>query len=258
MAATQYPVILMYHSISEGVSPLKISPALFAQQMEWLKVNARVVPLGDLVSVIRQRTTLPERTVALTFDDGFRDFYDEAAPVLHQHQFPATVFLPTAFCGRTNRWPGQPDWVEEQKLMGWAEISELSRAGVTFGAHSVSHANLSTLELNEAKAEITGSKAQIEDRIGEPAAYFAYPYGRWNAQVRELVQEQYAGACSTAAATVERDADPFALPRVDAHYVRSLEWFHRLFTTPFLVYLSARRIVRRLRGQPEGLYSKVD
>src|SRR5579859_7292887 len=111
--AAQYPIILTYHSISDGASPLKIPPGLFAQQMEWLHANARVSSLNQVVSALSQRKSLPERTVVVTFDDGFRDFYSSAAPVLRRLGLPATIFLPTNYCGRTNGWPGQPSWVQE-------------------------------------------------------------------------------------------------------------------------------------------------
>ncbi len=257
MRASQFPVIITYHSISEGDSPLKISPSLFAQQMEWLRSNARVVPLGELLRPLVEHRPFPERTAVLTFDDGYVDFYASAAPVLLRLGLPATVFLPTGYCGRTNGWPGQPSWVREEALMSWEQISELSRSGIDFGAHSISHPDLSTLATIQAEQEIAGSKAQIQERIGRPVEFFAYPYGRWSPEVRDLARKFYLGACSTAAGVVEPDAEPFALPRADAHYLRNPAWFERLFTSPFLAYLTARRLIRRLRGQPEGFYSRT-
>jgi poly-beta-1,6-N-acetyl-D-glucosamine N-deacetylase len=95
MNPSQLPVILTYHSISEGGSPLKISPSLFAEQMAWLKSNTHVRPLGEVVACLLEHRALPEKTVALTFDDGFRNFLDSAVPVLRRYDFPATMFLPS-------------------------------------------------------------------------------------------------------------------------------------------------------------------
>jgi peptidoglycan/xylan/chitin deacetylase (PgdA/CDA1 family) len=257
MAAAQFPVILTYHSISEGDSPIKISPGLFADQMSWLQAHACVAPLSGVVAALVQQKPLPERTVVLTFDDGYQDFYFSAAPVLRRLKFPATVFLPTAYCGRTNGWPGQPNWVKEEALMTWDQISELARGGFSFGAHSINHPVLADVSADVAEREIAGSKSQIEETTAKPVEFFAYPYGRWNPAVREMVRRHYQGACSTAAGVLEPDADPFALPRADACYFRDPAWFGRMFTGPFLAYLAARRLIRRLRGQPEGYYARI-
>lgn len=257
MSASQNPVILTYHSISEGRSPLKIAPALFTEQMEWLKANCRVVPLGEVVTALTQKKPLPERTVVLTFDDGFRDFYSSAAPVLRRLGFAATVFLPTGYCGRTNSWPGQPKWVDEQPLLDWKQVGDLAKQGFAFGAHSITHRVMVGLPSADAEGEIAGSKHEIEAHTGQTADFFCFPYGRWNAAVREIVVRYYRGACSTAAGAVETNADPFALPRADAHYVRNPAWFRSLFTLRFGAYLAARRLVRRVRRQPEGFYARV-
>jgi peptidoglycan/xylan/chitin deacetylase (PgdA/CDA1 family) len=257
MGAARYPIILTYHSVSEGDSPLKISPGLFAEQMAWLRANVRVELLKDIVAAVAGRRSLPERTVALTFDDGFRDFYSSAAPVLRRLELPATIFLPTGYCGRTNRWPGQPDWVREEALLDWQQVRELARDGFSFGAHSVNHLVLTALSVDQAEYEIADSKAQIQERTGQPVESFAYPYGRWSRLVRELVSRHYQGACSTAAGVVERNADPFALPRVDAHYIRRPALFRTLFTAPFLAYVATRRLIRRARREPEGFYARV-
>ena len=257
MRAALCPVILTYHSISEGDSPLKISPRLFLEQMEWLRANVRVAPLAEVVVALAERKPLPERTVALTFDDGFRDFYSFAAPVLRRFGFPATIFLPTGYCGRTNSWPGQPDWVSKEALLDWQQVAELAHNGFSFGAHSVNHPVLPALSAEEAEHEIAGSKAQIEEHTRQRVDLFAYPYGRWSPSVRDIVSRHYRGACSTGAGVVEQDADPFVLPRVDAHYIRRTALFRMLFTGSFVAYIAARRLIRRIRRQPEGLYARA-
>jgi peptidoglycan/xylan/chitin deacetylase (PgdA/CDA1 family) len=252
MSSGKNPVVLMYHSISVGSSPLKTSPALFLEQMEWLKRNASVVSLAELVASLEQATPLPPRAVVLTFDDGFSDFHSEAAPILKRLGLPATVFLPTAFCGKTNGWPGQPGWVEQQPLMGWEMIRELAEEGFTFGAHSVSHPVLTELSASDLERELVQSRSEVESRTGRKSEFFCYPYGRWNPGVREAVRQHYRGACSTAAGLVTADSDVLALPRVDAHYVRSPVCFRSVFSPAFRVYLGTRRLIRRVRRQPEG------
>ncbi len=247
-------IILTYHSISEGRSPLRIPPALFEFQLNWLKSNARVMPLEEVVDCLANGTPMPPRAVALTFDDGFLDFYTAAAPLLRRAALPATVFLPTDYCGLSNRWPGQPEWVEEQPLMGWDHITELAGHGIKFGAHSASHPHIPQLPDDAVIREILGSKQDIEARVGSPVQTFCYPYGDWDARVRSLLKPHYRAACSTRTDIAIPGADLYSLPRVDAHLVRHPAIFSRLFSGLFSPYLSARRTVRSLRGQPESAY----
>jgi peptidoglycan/xylan/chitin deacetylase (PgdA/CDA1 family) len=257
MAAADNPVILAYHSIAEIRSPLCVSPQLFAVQMEWLKGNARVVPLGEVAESVVARRPLPPRTVVLTFDDGFADFTSAAAPVLLRLGLPATVFLPTAFCGGRNDWRGQPAWVAPQPLLAWSDVQLLAAQGFAFGAHSRTHPDLTRIPPEIAEAEIVGSRREIEEHTGKAAEFFCYPYGAWNSSVREMVSRHFRGACSTAAGSVQAGADPFALPRVDAHYLRSRNLFERLFTPALDAYVGLRRWIRRVRGQPEGNYARI-
>lgn len=255
MSVTPNPVVLTYHSISPGRSPLKIPPSLFAEQLEWLKANAQVVPLEQVVAALAAREPLPQRAVALTFDDGFQDFHSAAAPLLHRYGFPATVFLPVQFCGRTNAWPGQPSWVEEQPLMRWEQIQELTRQGIRFGAHGMTHRALTELSPEELESELATSKREITERTGQATRFLCYPYGRWSPAVRAAAARHFEGACATSAGVVRTDSDPYALPRVDAHYVRMPACFRSLLTPGFSTYLAIRRWIRRLRGQPEGYLS---
>lgn len=256
MDPATFPVILTYHSISDGGSPTQIPAGLFAEQMEWLHANTRVAPLDDVVTALVNRAPLPQRTVVLTFDDGYRDFYTSAAPVLRRLKLPATVFQPTglrdaANCALTNRW--QP----EAPLLDWTQIAELARDGFHFGAHSITHASLTDLQHEQANHEITGSKLELQQRTGQKVDFFAYPYGRWNRAVRDLVRRQYRAAVSTGAGVVQPDSDPFALPRVDAHYLRRPASLRIIFTSRFLAYVATRRLIRRMRRQPEGIYATV-
>ncbi|MGH9685831.1 MAG: polysaccharide deacetylase family protein [Candidatus Acidiferrales bacterium] len=252
MAKEQNPIILTYHSISDGRPPLSISTSRFSAQMEWLSNNARVVPLADIVNTLKDHHSMPSQTVVLTFDDGYQDFYSDAVPVLRRWGFPATVFLATAYCGRTNSWPGQPRWVDEKPLLTWGQIEELARMGFQFGSHSATHPDMTRVSEAEAEAEIVESKYEIGVHTGAAAAFFCYPYGRWGNQARDIVSRHFRGACSTVADTVGSTADPFVLPRVETHYLRNTACFRSLFTRRFSVYIDMRRAIRRLRQQPEG------
>jgi len=258
MDAARFPVILTYHSISEGGSPLQIAPSLFAEQMEWLHASVRVAPLGAVVSALADGKPLPERTVVLTFDDGFADFYSSAAPLLRKLKLPATLFVLTGLCGKISDGHGQETaGIMRRPLLDWQQVAELAQQGFELGAHSMSHPVLPDLPPEKAKREIADSQTELQQRTGQPVDFFAYPFGRWSPAVRAVVQEHYRGACSTGAGVVQSDADPFALPRVDVHYLRRPAWFRTLFTTRFLTYVAGRRFIRRIRRQPEGHYARV-
>lgn len=255
MDPASFPVILTYHSISNGPPPLHIPPALFAEQMQWLHDHARVAPLDEVVTALLNRSRLPERTVVLTFDDGYRDFYCDAAPVLRRLGLQATIFLATGFCGSATRAMAH-GWRPERTMLDWPQVTELAGEGFQFGAHSINHPALPELEHEQANHEIASSKLELEQRTGHKVDYFAYPYGRWSSSVRDLVRRQYRAACATGAGVVQPECDPFALPRVDAHYLRTPAALRMLFTAPFLAYVATRRWIRRIRRQPEGIYAR--
>ncbi len=252
--AAHHPVILTYHSIADGPSPLEIPPKIFVQQMEWLAANARVAPLAEIVDAIKKKTPLPERTAALTFDDGYADFAEYAAPALKRLKLPAIVFLPTVFVGDANAWP--ESYSAPKPLMRWEQIQALAAEGIEFGSHSHAHIDLSSKD-SDVEGDLNVSIYEFETHLHTEPKLFCYPYGRWNNNAREIVSQLFEGACTTGAGLAEPDSDPYALPRVDAHYVRDLNRFRTLFTPEFEGYLRLRRWVRRLRCQPEGKVARL-
>jgi len=168
----------MYHSVSndlEGsVAPYYrtcVSPSDFAEQMGYLKsLGYRGIKLSDGLAALNGRPVSVAKSVVITFDDGFRNFWTTAVPILHRHNFSATMFLPTAFIGETSRR------FKDRDCLCWAEVCELHRCGVEFGSHTVTHRQLVNLNWNEIDRELDGSKAAIEDRVGDAVRSFSYPY----------------------------------------------------------------------------------
>lgn len=239
--------ILMYHAVEENRSVIAIAPAVFAWQMRWLHDNGvHVIPLSEVVQRLRDGSPLSPRTLAITFDDGFESAYTHAFPVLKQYGFPATIFLVPGYTGGRNDWPGQPPSVPHRPLLTWEQIGLLDRQGVEFGAHSLSHPRLDRLPGDEVERELLASRERIQEHLGHPVNLFAYPYGRYDDRIRQIVSGAYWGACTTRPGLVGPQTDPFALERVEAGYVEAPLLFRRLFSPVFPLYLGLRRLLRTM------------
>lgn len=168
----------MYHSVSDqseaDVAPYyrtATNPDVFAEQMALLQAEGcEVVSLKAGLQVLRDERGTHRKVVALTFDDGFRDFHSAAFPILRQCGFGATVFLPTAFIGKT------PVRFKAHECLTWDEVRELQKAGIEFGSHTVNHPELVSLAWGEVEKEVRDSKAEIEQQLGIRVTSFAYPY----------------------------------------------------------------------------------
>jgi len=169
--------ILTYHSSSENLfgrvhpyrqinTPLPI----FARQMQWLRQNGyRTINLSELLGVFETGSDL-SRKVVLTFDDGYRDFYADAYPVLRRFGFTATVFL------ATDRIRDTSVRLEGADYLTWKEVRELHSEGISFGSHSVTHADLRSLGPEQIDYELGFSKETIEQQIGASVESFSYPF----------------------------------------------------------------------------------
>jgi peptidoglycan/xylan/chitin deacetylase (PgdA/CDA1 family) len=132
-------------------------------------------------------------------------------------------------------------------MLAWREIREMQRCGIDFGAHTLTHPDLTRLAFDQVEAEVCESKAVIEHALGVPVGSFAYPYGTYDHQSRELVQQHFACACSVKMGLVTRASDRYALERVDAYYLRSDRLFGIMLTNLFPWYVTARRVSRQIR-----------
>jgi peptidoglycan/xylan/chitin deacetylase (PgdA/CDA1 family) len=233
--------ILTYHSLDASGSVVSVAPRRFAEQMASLARGGRkVAPVEEVHRV--------QGAVALTFDDGFANFYEHALPVLAQYGFPATVFVVSGYCGRDNNWPSQPRaGIPRLALMSWSQLKELAACGIRLGAHTVNHPRLPQLKAHEVEEEMRVSQAEIEDRTGETASVFAYPYGATNGPVREAAAKYFRLACSTRMGFVAENSDAFDLPRVDAYYLNQQFWFENLFNAWGSGYVGARKALRSAR-----------
>ncbi|MCH8868309.1 MAG: polysaccharide deacetylase family protein [Chloroflexi bacterium] len=239
--------ILSYHAIDEQRSPISVTPDAFRRQMQALSESrCNVITLGRLVNALRGDGELPDRSVAITFDDGFESTYKHAFPVLQSHGFAATVFAVAGYCGKLNDWPSQPAGIPRMQLMDWPQIAEMERHGIEFGAHTYTHPRLDQTPASDLEREIVHSKHVMEDKLGHAVDLFAYPYGRFNTISADMVGATYAGACTTRLGTVTEASDPLALERVEILYVQHPRVMRHLSGRAFSWYLDIRRPIRSL------------
>jgi peptidoglycan/xylan/chitin deacetylase (PgdA/CDA1 family) len=232
--------ILYYHSLDTSGSVISMAPELFRQQMECLV--ERGIPVVQLSEVEKK-----PGSVALTFDDGFRNFVEHALPVLERYSLPATVFVVTGHCGGRNDWLQPYGGVPLLELMDWSELKQLVQSGVELGAHSVHHRDLSVLAEELVAQELNDCRRELEDRTGAAVTALCYPYGCSTPGVRRLVRQHYQLACGTTLQFVTPPTDPFDLPRIDAYYLRKPFWFKQVVCGDGETYLATRRILCRVR-----------
>lgn len=214
--------VLMYHSISDsrenGAAYYHVatSPKVFADQMALLRAEGfRAVNLRQGRDWLRRGGNADEKVIAITFDDGYRDFYTHAFSVLRQHGFSATMFLPTAFI------QDAPARFKERECMSWGEVRELHHAGIEFGSHTVNHPKLYELGYDAIRGELEDSKSVIEDKLGAAVTSFAYPYA-FPSVDREFVdaltdllkRAGYTCNATTRIGRVRTGDDPFTLARL--------------------------------------------
>jgi len=213
--------IFMYHSISARpparLGPFVVTPRRFEDHLRLFKDEGySCLTVSQLVEARRQNN-VPERSVCLTFDDGYADFYFEAAPILARHQFNATLYMVSGFVGGSSRWLDEIG-AGMLPLMDWSQLSATQNAGIEIGAHSVTHRALDSLSSEEASAEISLSKKTLEAGLGTEIRSFAYPFGFYSQKVRDMLPAcGFTSACAVRYATSPAADDPFALRR---HIVR--------------------------------------
>jgi peptidoglycan/xylan/chitin deacetylase (PgdA/CDA1 family) len=173
--------VLMYHHIGNPIGHLAdfqfyVPLASFEAQMSYLAEDGFTpVSLDQVLAALKGENPLPAHPVAVTFDDANQDNYDLALPVLEKYHLTATFLIVTGWVGK----PGH---------LTWDEIATMQRAGMFFGAHTVSHPYLPYLPQSLADLEIRASKAVLEAHLGQPVQVFAYPYGHASPTATRLVQ----------------------------------------------------------------------
>lgn len=208
-------VILQYHHVSETLPAVtSVSANTFTKHLSYLKEhNFNVIALNELISAIQQGKTLPEKTVAITFDDGYNNNYEQAAPILEKFGYPYTIFV-------------NPTLIDEGKgyVMGWDKLKELASKGALIANHTAQHDYLHIKLKDESdaqwqariKQDILHSQQRIKEEIGHDYKYLAYPYGEFNNKLQTLVEELGFIGIGQHSGAVNKNANFTRLPRFPA------------------------------------------
>jgi peptidoglycan/xylan/chitin deacetylase (PgdA/CDA1 family) len=202
--------VLMYHYIRVNPNPkdtigsnLSVTPQNFAEQMRWAHDHGFfTISMTDLYQALVDGRPLDSHSFILTFDDGYDDLYTAALPVLRRYDLTAIAYIVPGFIGR----PG---------YLTWDQVLKLDKVGLTIGAHTLTHPDLTRQTAAVAAAQVGGSKAELETRLAHPVDDFCYPSGRFNPAVVALVRGAgFRDATTTAFGTFESPGTALYWPRM--------------------------------------------
>lgn len=217
-------LVVAFHRVDAGGvnDAMNMPPALFARWCRFFTRHFKVVPAGEIVAGLEQGRRF-DGELALTFDDGYRDFAEQAVPVMRSLGINATVFAVSGFVGSDHI----PWWDEKagtrHPFMDWEELRSVAAGGFTVGSHGKTHAAMDELSLEEASEELTASRQALQAGLGREVALYAYPYGepeRMPTAARELVRQAGYRACFGYGGFVEPGSTPFFIPRICVN-----DWF---------------------------------
>lgn len=184
-------VILMYHHVSDDTPPsTSISPDLFAQHMAYLSKHHNVMPLKQVIEALQSGIPLPDKTVVITFDDGFENILHNGHPILKRYDFPYTVFI-------------NPDEIGTIRAqLSWDQIRMMQKEGATFANHTRDHLHMLTRLPDESESDwltrvwrnVEQAEAKIKQETGQSLKYLAFPFGEFNQPLlKRLSQHGYVG-----------------------------------------------------------------
>ncbi len=197
-------LILNYHKIDDTFISLAVRPEDFDAQMKYLADNGyHTITPDELYDSLAGNAELPENPVMITFDDGYKDNYENAYPILKKYGFKGTIFVVSSFLGV------YPNY------MTWDQAREMDADNISIQSHTVDHKSMTDLSDDELRAELVDSKKKIEKELGHEIGYMAYPTGTYNLHIANLVKEAgYKAAFTIKYGNVDKASNIYALERV--------------------------------------------
>lgn len=238
------PRLLIYHQIGAGLGrQMEVTEGAFRDHLDWLHVNGETVTLDRVLA----ERGLPgsERLFVLTFDDGYRDMYEKAWPLLRDRAVPFVLYLTThpTESGVPLAPGGRADPIT------WAQVEEMLASGLmTLGAHTHRHRELGEMTVPMIEEEIGTSNELITKRTGVTPIHFAYPWGYWSETAHPVVAAAYETATLGSGAPITADRDPLKLNRVPVQLSDGVFFFKRKMTTGLQAEDRFRRRLARYDG----------
>ena len=204
--------VFMYHNIATPPKGAKLK-SMYVKP-EKLETQIKVLKkLGYNFVRTDQLEENPKKAILLTFDDGYKDFYESAFPILKKYSISAIVFIPVGYVGTFNQWDYEKLNVKKP-LMNWEEIREIHKHGIEIGSHTLTHPFLTKIPKEKAKVEIEDSKKMLEDKLSTEINSFCYPYGDYDERIRDLVMEAgYKYAFTTKEGSLEDSENLYEIRR---------------------------------------------
>lgn len=220
---------LMYHRIRPRArEPFSVSPPAFERQIAWLAQERRVVSLAAVVAAVTGGPALPEGAVLVTIDDGYRDVFTTALPILQRYGVPAVLFVTV---GAVTDRPARAA-VGEDDHVSWDECRALEAGGVTVASHGWTHRSLARVDPAEADDEIARSRAVLQRELGTAVDAFAYPFGTRadysDTTAAALARAGYRVAFTAQHGAVRSGVAPLEVPRIKVEGGEGLWLFRRL------------------------------
>ena len=182
-------VIIQYHHVdTDSPAVTSVTPTQFAEQMQYLADNDfKVIKLSALIEALRVKKSLPEKTIAITFDDGYKSIFENAHPILKKHDFPYAMFIAI-----------KPIEMKYRNMMSWPQINKIANEGAEIMNHSYGHDHLIRRLTDETQADwlariqnnIEKTEAVIKKHTGQSHKVLAYPYGEYNTDIMAMLKEQ--------------------------------------------------------------------
>jgi peptidoglycan/xylan/chitin deacetylase (PgdA/CDA1 family) len=233
--------VLTFHSVDDSGSVLSYPPAAFRRWVAQLAASG--VPVVEFEELMGR-----DHGITITFDDGMRSVLEHALPVLRDHGFPAHVFLATGYVGKDIGW----DIAGRDRrfaMLDWPGAEACAAGGIRVECHTVTHPDLTTLSPGAIVDECAAADDEIERRIGRRPTLFAFPFGRFDANVQRTLAPRYRG-CFTTRLGYFTDADDLAsVPRLDTYYLQRSALYERVLSRPTRAYVALRAAIRAFRGR---------
>lgn len=222
-AGRGWATILVFHTLSDAYphDGITMSPGLFGDIVRELRDDYEVISLTTLVGRLAAGAGFSGREVVITFDDGYLDNYEHAAPILSELGLPACFYLTAGFIGNDRQFPWDAAKGRRTVMMSWEQAREMHRMGFEIGCHTWNHPDLGTEPIASAPRELGDARSRIEDAIGAPVTHFAYPFGGLAnitpAWVDAIRQAGFASNGRCHGGQVHAGDDPFWIARVGCH-----------------------------------------